>query len=96
MRSDTNKIQSSMMLHFQWISQNVSKGKCKIMQDKVDGNGAESQINNNWENWQKWTSKIGGFMGWWPFSTIEYIDDSNVFFIEMQCFTLLDEMISIL
>ena len=22
-------------------------------QDKVDSNGAESQINNNWENWQK-------------------------------------------
>ena len=53
-----------------------------LKQDKVDGNEAESQINNNWENWQKWTSKIGGFMGWWPFSTIEYIDDSNAFFIE--------------
>ena len=59
-----------------------SKVSKQFEQDKVDGNGAESQINNNWENWQKWTSKIGGFMGWWPFSTIEYIDDSNAFFIE--------------
>ena len=32
-------------------------------QDKVDGIGAESNINNNWENRQKWTLKIGGSMG---------------------------------
>ena len=53
-------------------------------QDKVDGIGAESKINNNWENGQKWTLKIGGSMGWWPFCTIEDIYDFNVFFVEIK------------
>ena len=37
--------------------------------------------------------KIEGFVGWWPFSTIEYNNDFNIFFIETQRFTLLDEII---
>ena len=57
-------------------------------QDKVDGIGAENNINNNWENGQKWTLKMGGFMGWWPFSTIEDSYDFNVFFVETTNFTL--------
>ena len=42
-----------------------------VAQDKVDGNGAEININNNWENRQKFASKIGGFMVTWLNSTFE-------------------------
>ena len=49
--------------------------KCLVMgnyfQDKVDGNGAESIINNNWENRQNFASKIGGLIATWPFSVFE-------------------------
>ena len=49
------------------------------LQDKVDGNGAESKINNNWENRQNFRSKIGGFMASWPYSTFEKIQVYKLF-----------------
>ena len=64
-------------------------------QDKVDGNGAESKINNNWENRQNFPSKIGGFMASWPYSTFEKIQVYKLFLGVMNFFTKLDQIVSI-
>ena len=63
-------------------------------QDKVDGNRAESNINNNWENRQQFSPKVGVFMVSCLNSTIEKIQFSNVFLVETQFFTYLEEITS--
>ena len=64
-------------------------------QDKVDGNGAESKINNNWEKRQNSHSKIGGFMASWPYSFFEKIQVYKLFLQVMNFFTKLDQLVSI-
>ena len=64
-------------------------------QDKVDANKTEIIINNNWENWQNYAPKIGGFITTWLNSTFVKIQWFKVQLMKTHVFNKLDKRTSI-